>query len=312
MDEIARLDLSYGEIQNILGSKFRWTLTSLNFESAEERFGTSNPVDAYKRRLAEINYAAAKLRLAVRFTPIKELIEETYDSWRTLNLVHFVSEKTIVVATGHEPVLNKPASQLGAAFDIITYLAFLKGAGWVLSKARAKALMPISGKPDGVRIKLKNGKTIEIEPGKKISPSELELLFEDTPDVVPNEYGGEVAPNTGKLAGSGPKSGFLEISGNTKSANAVKNFQGKKPVDFRYDPESGRFVMGNNPLGHSGIPGFPESAPGGRIRFENGKLITDEWSGHYGGKLWTPAIRAQFVEFMKQNGVDITHTPWGG
>ena len=114
------------------------------------------------------------------------------------------------------------------------------------------------------------------------------------------------------LAGSGPKSGFLEVSGRVKSTKAVQNFQGKSPVDFRYDPDRGRFVMGNNVLGHDGIPGgFPSSAPGGRTRFENGGLITDEWSGHY-GNLWTPEIRAKFVDFMKQNGVNITHTPWGG
>lgn len=230
MDEIARLDLSYGEIQNILGSKFRWTLTSLNFESAEERFGTSNPVDAYKRRLAEINYAAAKLRLAVRFTPIKELIEETYDFWRSLNPVHVVSEKSIVVATGHEPVLNKSASQLGAAFEIITYLAFLKGAGWVLSKVRAKALMPISGKPDGVRIKLKNGKTIEIEHGEKISPRELELLFEDTPDVVPNEYGGEVAPST-----SIPETSHVRVQGTLNDTGNLLNVSEKRAAQILLD-----------------------------------------------------------------------------
>ncbi len=87
---------------------------------------------------------------------------------------------------------------------------------------------------------------------------------------------------------------------------------GRRPVAFRYDPDSNRFVMGNTPLGHAGIPGgFSSSAPGGRIRFENGGLITDEWSGHY-GHLWTPKTRNQFVDFMKRSGVDITHTPWGG
>jgi hypothetical protein len=114
------------------------------------------------------------------------------------------------------------------------------------------------------------------------------------------------------MDGSGPKPGFLEVSSRVKSTKAVQNFRGKRPVDFRYDPDNGRFVMGNHPLGHGGIPGgFPDSAPGGRIRFENGELITDEWSGHY-GHLWTPEIRAKFVDFMKQNGVDITHFPWGG
>ena len=62
-------------------------------------------------------------------------------------------------------------------------------------------------------------------------------------------------------------------------------------------------------LGHDAIPGVSSNAPGGRIRFDNGGLITDEWSGHY-GHLWTPDIRKKFVDFMKQHGVDIYHIPW--
>jgi hypothetical protein len=101
----------------------------------------------------------------------------------------------------------------------------------------------------------------------------------------------------------------LEVSKKVKSTKAIQNFKGKNAVDFRYDPDSCRFVMGNNALGHEGIPGFPSSAPGGRIRFENGRLITDEWSGHF-GNLWTPELRTKFVNFMKENGVNITHIPW--
>jgi hypothetical protein len=126
---------------------------------------------------------------------------------------------------------------------------------------------------------------------------------------------GLVAPKTELLHGSGPKPGFLEVSDRVKSTKAVQNFRGKTPVDFLYDPEAGQFVMGRNPLGHEGIPlggmGGKPGRPlvGGRIRFENGKLITDEWSGHY-GQNWTPKYRANFVDFMKQRGIDINHTPW--
>jgi hypothetical protein len=46
---------------------------------------------------------------------------------------------------------------------------------------------------------------------------------------------------------------------------------------------------------------------GGSIWRQDGKLMTDQSSGHYGTN-WTPELREQFVKFMKQNGVDVSHS----
>ena len=116
-------------------------------------------------------------------------------------------------------------------------------------------------------------------------------------------------------AGSGPASGFLEVSAAYSSSKAVQNFASPTPTDFIFDSQSQRFVMGDGPLGHDSVLHAAGIAPsdstvGGTIWNENGSLMTDEWSGHY-GQNWTPGIRQQFQSFMQQNGVNITHTPWG-
>lgn len=72
--------------------------------------------------------------------------------------------------------------------------------------------------------------------------------------------------------------------------------------------------MGNGPFGHDSIleaAGISpsENTVGGTIWRENGNLMTNEWSGHY-GQNWTLEIRTQFQTFMQQQGVDITHIPW--
>lgn len=119
----------------------------------------------------------------------------------------------------------------------------------------------------------------------------------------------------GVATGSGPASGFLEVSDAYSSSKAVQNFASPTATDFIYDSQSQRFVMGSGPFGHDSIldaAGITpsETTVGGTIWRENGSLMTDEWSGHY-GQNWTPAIRQEFQNFMQQNGVDITHTPWG-
>ncbi len=114
-----------------------------------------------------------------------------------------------------------------------------------------------------------------------------------------------------KAAGSGPAKGFLEVSSNFKSSKAVQNLTNSKPIDFIFDPKSQRFIMGRNSLGHDGIRmagniGHKDIV-GGSIWRQNGKLMTDQSSGHYGTN-WTASIRAQFTKFMKQNGVDVSHS----
>jgi hypothetical protein len=115
--------------------------------------------------------------------------------------------------------------------------------------------------------------------------------------------------------GSGPASGFLEVSDAYASPRAVQNFASPNATDFIFDSQSGRFVMGNGPLGHDSIlqaAGITpsETTVGGTIWRGNGSLMTNEWSGHY-GQNWTPEIRQQFQDFMQQRGVNIKHTPWG-
>ncbi|XYH99952.1 polymorphic toxin type 43 domain-containing protein [Sorangium sp. So ce1128] len=87
-------------------------------------------------------------------------------------------------------------------------------------------------------------------------------------------------------------------------------------TDFIFDSKSGRFVMSTDRLPHghdsilqeAGISPHP-SVVGGRISRQDGGLVTDEWSGHYGMN-WTPEIRQQFVDFMSKHGIKIKHTPW--
>ena len=118
-----------------------------------------------------------------------------------------------------------------------------------------------------------------------------------------------------KRVGSGPAKGFLEVSDAYASSKAVQNFGSARPTDFIFDAQSQRFIMGRGPLGHDSVLQAGRIAPsettvGGRIFRQDGRLITDEWSGHY-GQNWTPELRQQFQNFMQQHGVDITHTPWG-
>ncbi|AHF90591.1 type IV secretion protein Rhs [Opitutaceae bacterium TAV5] len=116
-----------------------------------------------------------------------------------------------------------------------------------------------------------------------------------------------------KSVGSGPARGFIEVSESYSSVKAVKNFQGKG-TDFVFDPTTKRFVMGNNELGHTGIArvmGVGEAQEarivGGRIFRQDGKLITNEHSGHFGHQ-WTDSTRAQFQSFMDEMGVGSAHS----
>jgi len=114
--------------------------------------------------------------------------------------------------------------------------------------------------------------------------------------------------------GSGPAAGFIEISDSYPSSAAVQNLSTSKPIDFVFDPQSKRFVMGNNAHGHDGIlqaARIPSSdhIVGGRISRQNGVLVTDEHSGHYGIN-WTPQIRAKFLQFLKMHGISVTHRTW--
>ncbi|QLL16510.1 hypothetical protein H0I86_07525 [Pseudomonas chlororaphis subsp. aurantiaca] len=84
-------------------------------------------------------------------------------------------------------------------------------------------------------------------------------------------------------------------------------------MDFIFDPQSQRFIMGKNRFGHDGILDAgkipsSDSILGGGIWRENGALRTYEWSGHYGTN-WNPELREQFKKFMSSHGVEVVHTP---
>jgi hypothetical protein len=139
------------------------------------------------------------------------------------------------------------------------------------------------------------------------------IRIDSPPSAWPAVFSKFLAAET---VGSGPASGFLEVSDAYASSKAVQNFASPTATDFIFDSQSGRFIMGDGGiLGHDGILAAGKITPsettvGGTIWRENGSLMTDEWSGHY-GQNWTPEIRQQFQNFMQQNGVNITHTPWG-
>jgi hypothetical protein len=129
--------------------------------------------------------------------------------------------------------------------------------------------------------------------------------------------------------GSGPASGLLEVSSAYKSSAAISNFRSANPVDFVFDAKTNRFVIGTDvATGKEGAMrwmnrGHPETAAqagmtvdsqvvGGHIRFQDGRLMTSEWSGRL-GQNWTSEIRTHFRLYLETNGVSIQHIegfPW--
>ena len=67
--------------------------------------------------------------------------------------------------------------------------------------------------------------------------------------------------------------------------------------------------LGGSPheqLGAS-IGGNPQELVGGMFsRGKNGEIITNEHSGHYWMN-WSPEVRAQFEQAMKNYGIEIKH-----
>jgi RHS repeat-associated protein len=125
------------------------------------------------------------------------------------------------------------------------------------------------------------------------------------------------AVNSGRLAGSGPAAGVLEVSPLMKSTKAFQNYNPGSSVEFVFDAGSNRFVVGRAAGAGSPhqnlaatISGEGSSVVGGMFqRGSNGQILTNEFSGHY-WQNWTPQIRAQFQGFMESTtGQGIIHTP---
>ncbi len=125
------------------------------------------------------------------------------------------------------------------------------------------------------------------------------------------------------LRGSGPVPGVIEVSQRTKSVAAIKNFFPKQgSIEFVFDLSTNTFVVGLPKSGlltlespHQSLVRVsgtnPKKVVGGTFkRGENGLIITDENSGHFGHR-WNDKNRKQFREFLEEKlGVKIEHQVW--
>jgi len=122
--------------------------------------------------------------------------------------------------------------------------------------------------------------------------------------------------------GSGPASGILEVSAETKSVEAFKNYSPPNPIEFVYDYNANKFLVGKpNQTGIFGGSPHQKLVRAGNLngnttvggmfrRGENGEIITNEFSGHY-GENWTPQITEAFKNFMESTtGQKVDHKPW--
>ncbi|KAA9163969.1 type IV secretion protein Rhs [Amycolatopsis acidicola] len=127
----------------------------------------------------------------------------------------------------------------------------------------------------------------------------------------------------GELNGSGPVPGVIEVSGRVKSVKAFQNYapSGKNMIEYVFDPVRNIFAVGG-PLSYLDIDGSPHQrlarsigadetrVLGGMFsRGSDGRVNTNEYSGHYGDR-WTPDLRRQFTDFMGRYGIDIAHEAW--
>ena len=123
-------------------------------------------------------------------------------------------------------------------------------------------------------------------------------------------------------AGNGP--GIFVIGSRARSTAVVRRALSDGTTrEFVYLPSEGIFAInkhldyrrqgprfpGSDGSPHSTIRStLPEAdvVVGGTIRSRNGKLLSDEMSGHY-GRNWTDEIRRRFGEFMREQGVEVEH-----
>ncbi|WBV58377.1 DUF6443 domain-containing protein [Chryseobacterium daecheongense] len=126
----------------------------------------------------------------------------------------------------------------------------------------------------------------------------------------------------GKLAGSGPVAGVLEVSNRVKSIAQFKNYFPKGGIEFVFDTEANIFVVGK-PKGrlygspHESLAVSIEAGSAGNSKYVGGifnrkgnTIFTNEFSGHYGTN-WTNQNRTQFVKFMEdKTGLKVNHVKW--
>ncbi len=118
--------------------------------------------------------------------------------------------------------------------------------------------------------------------------------------------------------GSGPAPGVLGVNSSSKSIKAIQNYYPKQGgIEFVFDYKTNTFVVGKPIKSGFGSPhqnladtigANTTSAVGGSFtRGPNRKILTNEHSGHF-GEYWTPEIRKQFQNTMKNYGLDLEHS----
>ena len=122
--------------------------------------------------------------------------------------------------------------------------------------------------------------------------------------------------------GSGPVSGTLGINSNSTSNRAISNYYPRGgATEFVFDAKTNTFVVGrpksNQFIGSpherlaASIGADMSSTTVGGIfsRDANGRILTNEFSGHF-GRNWNSAIRRQFTHIMNSYGLNVIHALW--
>jgi len=115
-----------------------------------------------------------------------------------------------------------------------------------------------------------------------------------------------------RQGGLGPY-GSIEISPWVKPVDWEKHLKDGISVDFIYDPDmNSAYFARRNVQGHCDLANIVSSKNpyGGSIKLVNGKLRTNEASGHYGFK-WCDAVRFDFIKTMALKcSQEHIHEPW--
>ncbi len=150
-----------------------------------------------------------------------------------------------------------------------------------------------------------------------------EFIFAAVTGIAPRIFKFIGGPNKRRLLkaagiwkGSGPAPGVLGVNAFSKSTKALQNYNPKEGIEFVFDYKTDTFAVGkpkgvmigspHENLAHT-IGGDKTSVVGGVFRRADGKMLTDESSGHF-GEYWTPEIRERFRDTMKRYGLDVEHS----
>jgi hypothetical protein len=119
------------------------------------------------------------------------------------------------------------------------------------------------------------------------------------------------------------KNGIVGISGEALSISYFRDTllhleAERRMADFIYWPTQNSIILVSSKrigLRHDTIIQAlqidPVEAIGGRITRHQGRIVTTEWSGHYGDHRWTPAVREQCHALLTNLfNESVTHLPW--